>query len=1213
MCFVGLILSLGVCPVLGQEAEKNVQDEVMSEEVKHPDWKRVQEIFVEIVKSGNFEASPEFTVRFCQRVVDKLGANHPLAISLTGNYGFQLYKEGHYQESRQLFELELKGLKALNGLEEPKTLKALNNYAQLIKSMEGLREAFQIEKEVLARRLRILGAEHPETLMSEANLAESYRALGDFDEAKARQEKVLEAQMRLLGLEHPDTLGSQANLAATLFEFGDFVGARDRYEKVLGLLDRILGAEHPDTLTAKANLAVTLNALGDFEGAKEREEEVLETRVRLWGAEHPATLTAKANLAVTLNDLGDLIGAKAWTEEVLDVRTRVLGAEHPATLSVKANLAALDRALGHLESAKIHGEEVLEIRSRLLGSEHPDTLTSKMILARTLDALGDFAGAKAKEEEVLDVRLRLLGLEHPDTLTTMGNLAGTLRSLGDLAGARAFEEEVLEIRSRIFGLEHPDTQTAKANLAITLRALGDLARARALGEEVLGFMVRVFGSEHPDTLIAKGNLAGTLRSLGDLEGAKAQGEEVLTGLVHTLGSDHPLALTMKNNLAETLRELGDLADAQKLQQEIFNARKALYGDLHPGTQTAAFNLATTLQELGDLERAKRILRKFLDLRRSSGNLESITEAEVANSWRLARLYRDTGALAESMELFDFALQAVEAQAGIFDFDEESQSGYHSGNQGVFYESLSLAYTQGYWGKAFDILERFRTFSRVAEQIRNGPLGQTQDPELAQKLLLLGDEYNELTERRSGLDVETDWEVFQRVTREQIQVRRERDVLLGRLARERRADSKYPKPTTVEIVQDGLDVDTALLAFSFGVKAEYGFVVTREQFQAYKIDAEWRDLFDQMLHVYLQIQMNTSTAELGGLKSRSAWLMKKLVGPAMKILKTKPRWLILPDHLLHRLPFGALAFDGQDGEWSWLPENHAIHVVQSATVYNELVKKRPDGRRQAGQDGHPRLLALGDPDYGKSKNPAPERSDRADALETARSVLNGGQRLGAPGSMQRLPYTKRELDGIASLFQEKSQLAETHLKLDANEDRLHQDLRGIDYIHIASHGISLPNDPENGLHPSDSFLALTLLPEDERKKRGLKQNGLLQAWEIANHLQLDAELVVLSACETAIGENRGGEGLMSLARAFLQAGARSVLASLWKVDDLSTSELMIRFYRHLLDGESKVDALRFAQMELASGPIEVEIDGEMVEKDFTAPYYWAGFQLIGDWK
>jgi CHAT domain-containing protein len=126
--------------------------------------------------------------------------------------------------------------------------------------------------------------------------------------------------------------------------------------------------------------------------------------------------------------------------------------------------------------------------------------------------------------------------------------------------------------------------------------------------------------------------------------------------------------------------------------------------------------------------------------------------------------------------------------------------------------------------------------------------------------------------------------------------------------------------------------------------------------------------------------------------------------------------------------------------------------------------------------------------------------------------------------------------------------------------------------------------------------------------------LLQAWEIFERVRLDADLVVLSACESGLGKEMGGEGLIGLTRAFQYAGARSVMASLWKISDRTTAEFMVRFYRHLKEGHSKVEALRATQVEFIRGPIQVTNDkGERVDFDASAPYYWAAFQIYGDWQ
>lgn len=170
-------------------------------------------------------------------------------------------------------------------------------------------------------------------------------------------------------------------------------------------------------------------------------------------------------------------------------------------------------------------------------------------------------------------------------------------------------------------------------------------------------------------------------------------------------------------------------------------------------------------------------------------------------------------------------------------------------------------------------------------------------------------------------------------------------------------------------------------------------------------------------------------------------------------------------------------------------------------------------------------------------------------------------------------------------------ARTYLGDAATEERARAVSRGVSVVHFALHGIT------NDRLPLNSALALSI--SDRPDPKGA--NGLLQAWEIYDNIRLDADLVTLSACETAIGKEMRGEGLIGLSRAFLFAGARSVLASLWKVTDRSTSELMVRFYTSFRKHAAKDEALRDAQLHAINSGT------------YAHPYYWAAFQLYGDWK
>jgi CHAT domain-containing protein len=164
-------------------------------------------------------------------------------------------------------------------------------------------------------------------------------------------------------------------------------------------------------------------------------------------------------------------------------------------------------------------------------------------------------------------------------------------------------------------------------------------------------------------------------------------------------------------------------------------------------------------------------------------------------------------------------------------------------------------------------------------------------------------------------------------------------------------------------------------------------------------------------------------------------------------------------------------------------------------------------------------------------------------------------------------------------------------------------KGVRYLHFASHGLLDERFPLN------SALALTI---PERPAAG-QANGLLQAWEIFEQMRIDADLVTLSACETALGKEMGGEGLVGLTRAFQYAGARSVLASIWSVGDDSTAELMTRFYGHLKAGKAKDEALRAAQIELIRQRRLLKDTAHGTALAVSHPFHWAAFQLVGDWK
>ena len=311
------------------------------------------------------------------------------------------------------------------------------------------------------------------------------------------------------------------------------------------------------------------------------------------------------------------------------------------------------------------------------------------------------------------------------------------------------------------------------------------------------------------------------------------------------------------------------------------------------------------------------------------------------------------------------------------------------------------------------------------------------------------------------------------------------------------------------------------------------------------------------------------------------LYQVLMEPAARLIAGADSLLICSDGPLHALPSGALARRGDDGAMTWLIQEKALAFAISASVYaalkNNATPREPFDRAT--------LVAFGDPSYpeGDAGKPLWQSSSMRDRNMSPelRNAVRAGFRF------QPLPESRTEVQTIARLFGER---ATVYLGASARESRAKAVGGEPDFIHFACHGFL------DEAFPMSSGLALAL-PEDG------SENGLLQGWEIVEQMKIRADLVVLSACETGLGKEMGGEGLLGLTRAFQFAGADAVLATLWPVSGHTTARLMSAFYGAVGEDKPLAAALRKAQIALIK-----ETPGS---SNASHPFYWAGFLLNGD--
>ena len=401
--------------------------------------------------------------------------------------------------------------------------------------------------------------------------------------------------------------------------------------------------------------------------------------------------------------------------------------------------------------------------------------------------------------------------------------------------------------------------------------------------------------------------------------------------------------------------------------------------------------------------------------------------------------------------------------------------------------------------------------------------------------------------------------------------------LKRLMKQRNpsyAQLKYPDPLTLEGVQRQLKgKNTVLLEYVVSDTIAFLWAVTENDMRMFTLPGE--EVLREKINLLRRAVQERNLMVFFGQVSYD--LYTDLLQPVEHFLKVFPNILIIPDGILNYLPFEMLVTTppGKTGaDHRYLVQDYSIRYVPSATVMTHL--PAPDTSRWTKE-----LLAFGDPLY--------TRAEQTDIFITDDGrVLTGSYSDTAlyHFRVKRLPHTGDEIKKIGRLF--PSDKVDLYFRDDANEEhiKMGEELRDYRRIHLATHGLL------NQTKPQFSGLVLTL--DDDPA-----EDGFLQAWEVFN-LELNADMVVLSACRTAMGKLIRGEGIVGLSRAFIYAGTPTVVVSLWNVKDESTTELMTKFYRNLIvEKMTKAEALREAKLDMINSG------------KFRSPLYWAPFILIGE--
>ena len=1078
--------------------------------------------------------------------------------------------------------------------------------AQSGHAASGGSDNFQRGVRALILWRRVLGERAFRCIRDLEIIGAALREQGQLDAAERVLTRVTELRRATVGEGHPAFTEALCELGKVLLDHGRPAEAEPMLRRAAAQFQSQIGKTNPATAVTLLDWGRALHAVGDLEHARTLcQESVAVLRAQL-GEKHRACLMAMVELAAVLRDKGD----------------------YPRALSL------LEAVRKHLEPSGF--------------PQAADTLsdTCATYLAGLLGKMGDLARAKLLLESLVEQRraasspaMRVMrpghfgqdigqGRYQPSYAERVQYLAELMMELGDSSRACRLYDEALDLTEELLGPDHPAMAERRVGLARALVSRGDLARAEDLLTQAERNPPR-HGDRDPLLPMLFTTRARARAAANKPEEAIALLERALAASVKIIPDVHPEHVRRVNDLAEAHMARGDFAAAQPLLERglFLNKSRAWSDGVTEGTLLV--NLARCRASLGDPAGARELYRKALASREAhiARNLHGLGERE-----RLTLVEKVREPFLESLDLL----------AGDPALDRETY-----GRLIVWKGIATAAARQEGHSKA----RRQRVFL-TAGNPRLNPLGSSDPLRFMRELLsrvcferfalsaaqasAAIDRTNPLADLKKGV-LENAQAYDTGANRlasliEDIGAAEAQDV-----ARE----GELSRSATALDVASAIPAQAVLLDFirytPRGGVPRYAVFVLRRQDPLRRFDLGPAEPIDHAVLAWREaIESDSDDSELALELSRRLW------APVSELCRDVATIMVAPDGEVNHLPWAALP-DLAPGApaGAFLLERHTFVQVASARRLVEAAKPAA---------GHLGLLVVGGVDYDRRrKAPASKGTLDVQQLLSGHATPVGPALLHAPA----LLGTGKEVEEIQAMFEATHDPSAVSIALSgvqADQPSVKQAMTGMRYIHVATHGFFAPPEIRDALDFEDRRPAFRKRDELSRKEAttlypGLLSGlmlagvndppegssgrldwsaGLLTADEVAGMDLVGCELAVLSACETAVGRVTGGEGVLGLQRAFHVAGARFVIASLWRVGDQATRTLMSQFYENLWVRKLSVpEAMRQAQLSAmrgdcqpgdARGPGRLARSEARAGKQSTArrqhPRTWAAWVVSG---
>ncbi len=1037
-------------------------------------------------------------------------------------------------------------------------------------------------------------------------------------ESKAIREKAV-------GKEHPDYLASLNNLAGMYSNTGQYEKAEALYIESMTIRGKMVGKENSEYAGSLIDLANTYERMGQFDKA---EPLFLEAKaifeVHLNNRNHLFYLYCLNGLGILYSEKGQYKKAEPLYLEAKAIRENMLGKEHPDYAGSLINLGSLYRKMGLYEKAEplyLEAKEIFEVRMN--NPYHPFYMNCLNGLALLYTDLGRYEKAEPLYLKCIPILEKVLGQKHPNYAGTLINLGGLYRIMGQYEKAESYFLQAKDVfENRLNNRTHIFYKNCLTNLANLYYDMGQYEKAELMYKEDRAISEKTLGKEHPDYALSLSNLAQLYQMIGQYDKAEPLFLEAKVIYEKVLGKENPEYAGSLLNLAQLCVNIGQYEKAESLFLEAKAIREKMQGEEHPRYAENLTNLALLYMTIGRHEQAEPLLLKAKAICEKVLGKENLDY--TASLINLANLYFAIGRFDKAEPLF-LELSTVNRslmEKALRHLSERELSNYL--NKFVQSQNQTLSFTQVSGSKkvtpvCYDNSLFYKGIMlNAANQIKRLALADSSATKKYETLKSferrLANEYSKPTAERDSAKV--------------AELEENANDLEKDLARTVAGFGDALRQVNWQDVQQKLKADEAAIEF-----VHYHYSDKKETDSTMYAALLLRPGFDQPKFIPL-----FEEKQLDSLLKTSGERRADYVSTLYTIAERGAKPLGKPEKSLYELFWQPLEHDLTGVKTIYFSPSGLLYRLNPGAIPISEEETLAD-RYRLVEMGSTRQLVVGSPLFAAHSQDAMLFGGvqyEMDSLAMAAANVEYGSETvasrgelsfsqvdstGRGGTWGYLKWTEKEVAAVEPILTGSGFRATLRGGFAATEEAfksIGKSRPSPSVLHLATHGFFFP-DPGGGMRNTEYGMRngeepVFKISDHPMIRSGLilaggnyawatgkplkpgMEDGILTAYEISQMNLSNTELVVLSACETGLGDIQGNEGVYGLQRAFKIAGAKYLIMSLWQVPDKQTSLLMTTFYKKWLEEKMAIpEAFRAAQKELRDAGLD--------------PYQWAGFVLV----